>query len=239
QLAAQILPWLNGSTHATRTVGEPLAPPRAAPSAFVPLFGKVARLVWRVECNGVEHIPAAGAFILCPNHQSALDHLWIAACLSSSQLRRLTWVVKREAFESALSRAVIQSLARHAAIAIERDGDPEPALRQSLRVLQAGQPLVIYPEGTRTLTGQLGEFQLGAAWLALATHAPLVPVRIAGAFEIFKAGQRIPRVFDWQQRTRPRVRVTFAEPLSPPADAKGRAAELALTQRLRAAIEQQ
>lgn len=193
-----------------------------------------ARAAWEVDARGVENLPSRGAFLLCPNHESAFDHLWIASVLPAPRVNDFVWTVKQEAFDSRIGEFVINALVAN--IHVDRFGDPEPALREALNVLRAGLPIVIYPEGTRSRTGELGAFKPGAAWLALASGAPLVPTRIDGAFELYPRESSLPRIVDWGHRRRYCVRVSFGTPIVPPRGASGREAEIRLTNALRKAV---
>jgi 1-acyl-sn-glycerol-3-phosphate acyltransferase len=194
----------------------------------------IVHSLWKISAVGVENVPTSGAFILCPNHESYLDPLWIGAALPASIRHRLTWMAMREAFENPLMRPAATQMG--AAIAVDRLGDSTPALRGALEILQARQPLVIFPEGTMSRTGALGPFRRGAAWLALAVGAPLIPVRIDGGYEVYAPIYLLPRVFDWKLQRRREVRVTFGPPILPPAGARGREVEIRLTNQLREAV---
>src|SRR5699024_2538287 len=77
----------------------------------------------------------------------------------------------------------------------------------SKQLLKAGVPLLIFPEGTRSRTGKMGSFKIGAAGLAKAVGVPVVPVALIGAYEAMPRGAR------WPRRGRPRVVVAVGEPL--------------------------
>ena len=119
-------------------------------------------------------------------------------------------------------------------IPVERDGNDRRALRTALERLGAGQPMLIFPEGTRDAGAKIDDLQPGAAYLALRAGVPLVPVGIAGTEEIVRS-QRIPipRFH--------RVAVVIGEPLFPPAltgSVVPRAEVDALTARLEEALQQ-
>jgi 1-acyl-sn-glycerol-3-phosphate acyltransferase len=101
-----------------------------------------------------------------------------------------------------------------------QEGEPDNlAVRRALRVLRQGEPLVVFPEGARSSDGRLQPFRPGAFRLALATGAPVVPVTIAGAFEAWPIGRRLPRPG--------RIAITYHAPLDgsdlpPEADRKAR-----------------
>ena len=105
------------------------------------------------------------------------------------------------------------------AFPVQEGESDSPAVRQALRLLRQGEPLVIFPEGGRSPDGRLQTFRPGAFRLALAVGAPVVPVTIVGAFEAWPARRRFPRPG--------RVIITYHAPLDssalpPDADRKAR-----------------
>ncbi|ETW96824.1 MAG: hypothetical protein ETSY1_25090 [Candidatus Entotheonella factor] len=195
-------------------------------------FDGLSQLVWGVEVSGVHHVPHSGPFILCPNHESHFDGLWIAICLPSQVRHVLCTMAKREHFEHPFNRIVASLIG---AIPIDREGDILPAFEAGMRVLQAGRPLLIHPEGTRTRDGHLLPFRGGAARLALATGSPLIPVRIQGAFDIFPAHRAWPRMGGRQRWRSPRLRIEFGAPIDPPQQ-RDHDAEVRLTEALSQAV---
>ncbi|GIU83656.1 MAG: 1-acyl-sn-glycerol-3-phosphate acyltransferase [Acidimicrobiales bacterium] len=156
---------------------------------------------WRVEAEGVENVPAEGPAILCPNHRSFIDSLFLPACLD----RPVTYVGKAEYLDSWKTRILFPKLGM---IPIDRSGGraSEAALEAAQRVLESGGLFGIYPEGTRSRDGKLHRGHTGAARLALRTGAPLIPVGILGTAEIQPPDSVWPRPF----RT---VRVRFGRPI--------------------------
>jgi cytidylate kinase len=156
-------------------------------------------VVFRVEVRGRSNIPTTGPVILAPVHRSNLDTP-IAACATRRPLRFMgkdsLWGSNR-AFASLLSALGAFPVARGTA---DRD-----ALRRCQVVLEAGQPLVLYPEGTRQ-TGPV---------LALRTGAPIVPIGIGGSERAQAKGSTLIRPT--------KVRVVVGAPLHPPAGREGRA----------------
>jgi long-chain acyl-CoA synthetase len=203
--------------------GLDLAEIRAARRAFAWL--------WDLTAEGVERLPAEGPFILCPNHESHLDVVFVTACLPERHAATLCAFGKKEHFE-AMPWRLAAGWVR--AVPVDRLGDPRGALDAGRALLRAGRSLLIHPEGTRTRDGALQPFRRGAAQLALETGAPLVPVRIDGAYAIFPPHARLPRFTG----SRARLRVRFGEPLAAGrALAAGGDPAHALTEDLRRAVE--
>ena len=145
-------------------------------------YGIIVRLLrFRLTVSGLENLTAAaseGGVILCPNHQSYADVVYLYALPLPFK-----WVVKRELFWAPFFGPAMR-LARYPAI---RRGDAQSAenlLHTLAGLLAAGENILQFPEGTRSPTGELGGFQSGAARLALKSGAPLVPIGVYGTFAI-------------------------------------------------------
>jgi 1-acyl-sn-glycerol-3-phosphate acyltransferase len=135
---------------------------------------------------GREHVPATGAFILAPSHRSMLD-IPVVGVIST---RRVHFMGKASLFRVPVLGTLFRLLG---GFPVERDGTDTGPVRESLRILKAGEPLVVYPEGTRQHGPLISELQPGAAYLAAKTGAPIVPVGIAGTEEAFRSRRgRLP-----------------------------------------------
>ena len=160
----------------------------------------IYRLVWLL-CNlvfrillwgrirGTEHVPRTGAVILASNHVSNLD----PPLISTSTPRRCWYLAKEELFHPPAFAWFIRQLG---AIAVKRGAGDRAALKQCLEVLEAERALVIFPEGTRSATGELAQGELGVAMLAYRTGAPVVPIYVTGTNAVMpKSGRpRLARV---------------------------------------------
>lgn len=133
----------------------------------------------RVAVQGLEHIRAATAYVVVSNHQSDLDPMVHLRALPLS----LRILAKRELF-----RIWLLGAAMRAAGMIEVDRD-RPAIGQidqaAARSLAAGHSVLVYPEGTTSLNGRIGEFQDGAFVVAVASQVPVLPVAIQGTCQIW------------------------------------------------------
>jgi glycerol-3-phosphate dehydrogenase (NAD(P)+) len=140
-------------------------------------------LYWRLSRIGREHIPAEGPFIIASNHRSFLDPFVIAVMAR----RPIYFMTKKEAF---INRPVAWLLSSLGAYPIDREGGDQEAMATTKAILDRGDGVLIFPEGTRTRPGPLGRPKRGVGRLALETGAPVVPVAIIGS-EAVRKGWRI------------------------------------------------
>ncbi len=159
----------------------------------------------RLRVAGDEHVPRDGPVLLVSNHLGLTDPLVIAVELS----RHVRFLAKAELFEW----PVIGGLARGArAIPIRRGASDRQSLRAVAAQLTRGQCVLVFPEGTYSappLPAAMIPVKTGAAWLALRTGAPVVPVAIWGTERVWHAAR------GWRAGRRPEVNVTFGEPYLP------------------------
>jgi 1-acyl-sn-glycerol-3-phosphate acyltransferase len=165
-------------------------------------IGPAVRLVFRPRAEGRENVPAAGAAILASNHLSAAD--WIFMPLSLK--RRVTFLAKAEYFNGSGLKGFLQRafFAGSGQVPIDRTdaSAAEDAIRTGLGILQQGNVLGIYPEGTRSPDGRLYRGKTGIARMTLETGAPVIPVAMVYGTRKLPFG-----------RTMPRVLVRFGKPL--------------------------
>jgi 1-acyl-sn-glycerol-3-phosphate acyltransferase len=199
-------------------------------TTFIRLGALVARigsrLVARVEVEGLENVPRTGAVILAMNHISNVDSVVAGGFLTLAlRRRRMHWLGKREMFDW----PVLGLMAAHGGVhPVDRGAADTEAFRLAVRLLEAGYVLAVFPEGTRSLTGELQEAKDGLAMLALRTGAPVVPVGVNGTDLVWRKGKALPSPL-------PRRTITFrvGEPFrvadAIPADTDRRAAKALAT----------
>ncbi|CAN5727247.1 lysophospholipid acyltransferase family protein [soil metagenome] len=154
------------------------------------VLSPIFKFNWRVRTEGLEHLPASGAAILCPNHTSVLDSFFLPLVLP----RRITYVGKAEYMDDWKTKYVSPAMGM---IPIDRGGGSasERALKAATRVLERGELFGIYPEGTRSRNGVLHRGHTGPARLALRTGAPIIPVGLKGTRDIQPPEARFPKPF--------------------------------------------
>ncbi len=181
----------------------PLMPVRWLLRGGVSLFLKT---YVRVRAVGRENIPRSGAFILAPNHSSHLDSPSVMRAVAG---KRRVWVAGAEDyfFNTRLKRFLFGKVLD--TIAFDRKADGIQGLRRCGDALSRGDGLLIFPEGTRSTTGELQPFKIGVAVLAIERSVPIVPVHIDHAYDLLPKGRRIVRPGA--------VTVRFGKPVTPPA----------------------
>jgi 1-acyl-sn-glycerol-3-phosphate acyltransferase len=154
------------------------------------IISPVFRFCWRIRTFGLEHVPAHGGAILCPNHTSVIDSFFLPAVLP----RRITFVGKAEYMDDWKTKYLFPAMGM---IPIDRGGGSasERALNAAARVLDRGELFGIYPEGTRSRDGVLHKGHTGPARLALRTGCPIVPVGLRGTREIQPPEAKTPSLF--------------------------------------------
>jgi 1-acyl-sn-glycerol-3-phosphate acyltransferase len=138
---------------------------------------------FRMRRLGMEHVPTSGPVIFAANHRSLLDPFVIGTLTK----RPVYYVAKKELFGHPV---VGWLLSRLGAFPIDRGAGDQQAMETARRILERGDCVVIFPEGTRTRPGPLGQPRRGVGRLALQTGAPVVPVAVLGT-EAIRRGWRI------------------------------------------------
>ena len=131
-------------------------------------------------------LPRSGGLLVLSSHQSHLDPL----LLGLASPRRLANLARSSLFRFKPFGALITALD---AVPINRESSTLAALKTVIRKLQSGAAVVIFPEGTRTATGQLGELKSGFALMAKRAGVPIMPVAIVGAWECWPRTHLLPR----------------------------------------------
>ena len=166
-------------------------------------------VVWsitRVSVQGHDAVKGVqGAFIAVANHSSHLDAPLIMCALPRRMGRYLAAGAAADYFFDIWWRRILTALFFNA-FPIDRTGTAQKQ-GVSKKLLNRGVPLLVFPEGTRSKTGEMADFKAGAAALSLSCNVPLVPVALVGA------SAAMPRGRNWPIPGRPPVAVVFGEPM--------------------------
>ncbi len=158
------------------------------------LIGPALHVLYRPTVTGLEHVPAEGPAIFASNHLSFSDHFFLPLFVR----RPITFLAKSDYFtgrgiKGRLTAAFFRGAGQ---VPIDRSGGraSDAALRTGLRVLNRGELLGIYPEGTRSPDGRLYRGKTGVARMALEAGVPVIPVAMIGTFEVQPQGKLVPRI---------------------------------------------
>jgi 1-acyl-sn-glycerol-3-phosphate acyltransferase len=158
-------------------------------------------LIYRVRAIGVENVPKQGPLVFAPNHFSQMDHFFAGVYLR----RKIRFMAKSQLF----GPPVLTYIYKHGGVfPVRRGHHDEEAIETARILLDQGEMLLVYAEGGRSRSGQLGEPKPGIGRIALETGAPIVPVCIYGS----------EGVRSWKRLRFPQVTIRFGEPLSFPVE---------------------
>jgi 1-acyl-sn-glycerol-3-phosphate acyltransferase len=176
----------------------------------------VCRLYWRVEILDHEKLPDRGAYVIAPVHRSNIDTL-LAGCLTR---RRIRFMGKDSLWKYRWSAAIFSSLG---GFPVHRGTPDREALRRCEEAVAGGEPVVLFPEGTRQSGPRLHPLFEGAVFVAARAGVPIVPVGIGGSEWAMPKGSK---------RVRPvKVVMVVGDPIPPPKRSEGgRLARRAVTE---------
>lgn len=131
--------------------------------------------IYGLHVEGSENVPEKGAIIVAPNHKSDWDPPLIGVAFRT---RIVHYMAKEELFKNPVFGWVLRQFGT---FPVKRGSVDRTAIRQAMKELKAGNPLGIFPEGTRIRKEGLGRFHSGMASLALMTGTPVIPVAVIGS----------------------------------------------------------
>ncbi len=161
-------------------------------------------LYFKFHGEGYDKIPE-GPCIIAPNHQSFFDGLFVAAFIRRKTMKSTYFYAKKKHVNNWFLRFLAK---RNNVIVVDLDNGLKESIQKMAEVLKKGKNIIIFPEGTRTKTGKLGEFKKMFAILSKELNVPVVPVAIIGAYRALPRGKKIPRPFT-------KIKVIFLEAVYP------------------------
>ena len=213
-----------------------LHPHRVVPAFFFGLLKLVRVLVrpgLRIDVTGLGNLPAAGPYLLCPNHQSYVDPMTLISVLPFGVARRVFFVGATEYFETPLTRWLARQVNL---VPVDPDASLVSAMQAGAAGLRQGRILMLFPEGERSIDREPKRFKKGAAILARYADVPIVPVALDGLFDLWPRN----RAFAWRRLlpgAASTVSIAFGAPIPPTLDADKGASDDVLTARLRGDVE--
>jgi len=153
---------------------------------IVRLVRNVFRLFFKFEGLGMKNIPEGPCFF-APNHESKLDAFLVLSYLDKSTLGNTYSYAKKDHVKS-WARRYLASQSN--VIVMDLSKDLKHSIQKMAEVVKQGKKILIFPEGTRTLTGELGKFHKTYAILSAELNVPVVPVAISGAYEAMSSGAK-------------------------------------------------
>ena len=167
--------------------------------------GPLLKTVFRPWVVGTENIPKTGGVILASNHLSVVDSIFLPLVIE----RRISFLAKSDYFRGGGVKgwAIKNFLLGTGMLPIDRSGGKasEASLNTGLSVLERGDVLGIYPEGTRSPDGKMYRGRTGVARMILEARVPVVPVAMIDTEKVMPIGSKMPKVR--------RIGIVFGEPL--------------------------
>jgi 1-acyl-sn-glycerol-3-phosphate acyltransferase len=165
------------------------------------LISLPALLLYRTRAIGVKNVPKSGPLLLAPNHFSQMDHFFVGLYLR----RQVRFMAKSQMFGT----PVLTYIYTHGGVfPVRRGHQDEEAFKTAFTILEQGGMLLVYAEGGRSRSGELGEVKPGIGRIALESGVPVVPVAIHGSASVRR----------WKRFRFPKVTVEFGEPVSFPVE---------------------
>ncbi len=177
------------------------------------LFRGFAKFCFNINAVNPENIPSDSGFILCPNHVTKIDYLFVSTAISKERFMKLCAMAKIELFrKDPFSRQLIKSTGM---VPVDRGGMNMNTMNSIKAKIREGWCVLIHPEGTRSEDGVFRKIKSGASVIATETGVPVVPVYISGAYEIFPKSSKMIKFYDTKNKKRFDVDVIFGTPISP------------------------
>ncbi|HEX3737737.1 MAG TPA: lysophospholipid acyltransferase family protein [Solirubrobacterales bacterium] len=158
-------------------------------------------LLYRVTARGRRHVPRRGAAVLAPNHFSQADHFFVGVYL----WRKVRFMAKSQLFGPPVLTYILKV---GGVFPVRRGNRDEKAFETAYELIEQGELLLVYAEGGRSRSGELGTAKPGIGRIALETGVPIIPTAIHGS-----AGVR-----GWKRLRFPRVTVEYGEPITFPVE---------------------
>jgi long-chain acyl-CoA synthetase len=188
-----------------------LVKPQPFSAAFWYMVSRLIQVIaldrFRLHVRGIENLPKDGAFIISSNHQSYIDPLILASILPPPMFDKVFAVGTSEIFGKGFMLRLARSLR---VVVVDPDANLIPAMRAGAFGLRQGRPLILYPEGERSIDGIPKVFKKGAAILSIHMQVPIVPMAIEGFYEVWPRSKPFQGFFP--------LKMVFGNPILPPPE---------------------
>jgi len=152
------------------------------------LTSPIIKLLWIKKKVGLENVPKKGSFIVVANHSSYFDFISLVAVFP----RRIYFLTAEKFYKSKFWYPIVAWTGQ---IKVDRNSaNKADAYKKAFAALENNNVLGIFPEGTRSHDGKIGKTYTGVAKFALASHSPVVPVGISGAYEVMSRHEKRPKI---------------------------------------------
>jgi len=145
----------------------------------------------RIDYKGLENLPESGAYILAANHCSHLDAVAVREALGHRAADLFVMGAKDYFFDTRLKSWFFSTFLN--ALPFDREDTAAQGLATCKTVLDAGRAILLFPEGTRSVTGDLQAFKPGVGVLGIELDVPVIPVLLRGTFAALPKGRALPR----------------------------------------------
>jgi len=151
------------------------------------------KIYHRLEVTGRNNLPQSGSFILICNHTSHLDTLSLLTAIPLKKIHHTFPAAAADYFFSSLPRSAMSAILINALPFDRKVKGAESLTVCSQLLANDGNILIIFPEGTRTRTGEMGHFRSGIGRLVVGTDLPVIPCHLAGGLNAMPKGRILPR----------------------------------------------
>lgn len=138
----------------------------------------IATPLFRIRVHGIENIPKDEKYIICANHKSFLDPIFVALAIN----RQVHFIAKKELFKIPILKNILKKLN---VIPAQRDGKDLSVLRDSIKLIKKGKILGIFPEGTRVKEIKRENIKDGAGYIALKSKTDILTIEIISSYKPF------------------------------------------------------
>ena len=171
-----------------------------------------AKSCYNVKIKNAQNMPTDKGFIICANHVSKIDYLFVSMAFTKEKFMKLCCMAKKELFRNdAFSKKLIKATGM---VPVDRGGMNMNTMNSLKAKLKEDWCVLIHPEGTRSADDIFREIKSGASVLAIDAGVPVVPVYINGAYELFPKGKKMMKFYDTKNKKKFDVDVAFGEAIS-------------------------